>query len=759
VPPHPAGDPAPRPGPAAGTGEAAGAPSGFADLYAYEAPVYAPAGPAPTLPIDLDGVSIHDVLAERYALDAAAGEKLSANGFVVTASPSTGTDQFPDFYRWANQQELPIFVTVDTALHLYHLVFDALLMTLEEQHLTGDLRHMITRLRDRAAAAADGDGPVAEAARGNLAFCDVILKLLDPDHRVDSHVADVVSAEIALIEARGGFQPSPVFGYEEDYTQYIPRGHYTRTPGLSRYFKAMMWLGRMSFLFKAYGDPAPEGILQPEAARDLSRRAALLTAWLHEPDGDGEPAVVLWKRVYRVTAFFAGFSDDLTPAEAQPIVDDILAAADGFDALADPGRIDVLRARLAALRSPRIYSGTGGGAITADLAPGGDPAALLAGIAATVGMRFMGQRYTPDADVMGRLVFPTVGSPTGARDPAPFTLVMTQQGPTRGFSRGLDVMDLLGAPRARAILDDLGDAAYQGFDDAVAAAATAFPPRDDPAWHQNLYWSWLEVLAEYVAPRPVPTQPFERSDAWLDRTMTAALASWAQLRHDTILYVKQPYTIMTTSAYREPAPPPPPKGFVEPHPEVFARLIALNDMTLRGLEQMEILPSQAESALADFGDLLGTLRDLAIKEIEDRPIDAADNDFLSTFGTRCGALLDRIAALNVPPPDPNGYGERGTSAVDTSSILVADVMTNPEAGEVLEEATGRLEALTVVMRAPGRGDLMAAVGPVLSYYEFRWPMTDRLTDETWREIVTRPDAPAQPSWVCAYRIPCPPRAR
>jgi hypothetical protein len=63
------------------------------------------------------------------------------------------------------------------------------------------------------------------------------------------------------------------------------------------------------------------------------------------------------------------------------------------------------------------------------------------------------------------------------------------------------------------------------------------------------------------------------------------------------------------------------------------------------------------------------------------------------------------------------------------------------------------------MRAPGRGDLMAAVGPVLSYYEFRWPMTDRLTDETWREIVTRPDAPAQPSWVCAYRIPCLPRAR
>lgn len=749
--PLPGGDPTPRPAPAAGVGGGA-AGSGFAEFYAYEPPRYTPAGPAPRLPVELDDVELPEALAERYELGDAARETLARLGFVVTAPEAARTDDFADFYRWANRAELPIFVTADTALHLYHLVFDALLMTIEEQQLVGDLVQMVGLLRGRAAAAADGDDAAATAALGNLAYCDVLLTLLVEGHAVDARVAEAVRTEVGNIEQHAGFVPSEVFGYEEDFTQYIPRGHYTRTPTLTRYFKAMMWLGRMSFLLKAQGDPPPEGFVAPEAARRMARQAAQLAAWLDEARDGDVPAAALWERIYRVTAFFAGFSDDLTPAEALPVVREVLAAAEGFQALNDPGAADALRARLAALRAPRIYSGTGGSALALPIEAAGDPAALLETVAATTGVRLMGQRYTPDADMMGRLIFPAVGDPTTAADPAPFTLVLTDQGPTRGFSRGLDVLHLLGAPRARPILEELGDAAYERFDEALVEAGRALPPSaDDPAWQQNLYWAWLRVLVEYVAPRPIPTQPFEVSATWADRTLTAALASWAQLRHDTILYVKQPYAVMTTSAHVEPPPPPPPKGFVEPHPELFARLIALNEMTRRGLAALDALPGSADAVLGEFGGLLGTLRDLAIKELEDRPIDAADNDFLSSFGDRCGGLLDRIAGLNVPPPDE--YGERGTSAVDTSSVLVADVLTNPDAGQVLEEGTGWLESLTVVMRAPGRGGLMAAVGPVLSYYEFRWPMDDRLTDEKWRALVGSPDAPPPPPWVSSFRAP------
>jgi hypothetical protein len=751
--PLPGGDPTPRPAPAAGVGGGA-AGSGFAEFYAYEPPRYTPAGPAPRLPVELNDVELPESLAERYGLGDAARETLARLGFVVTAPSGVRTDDFAEFYRQANQAELPIFVTADTALHLYHLVFDALLMTIEEQQLVGDLARMTALLRAAAAEAADDGGEAAEAARGNLAFCDVILTLLDAGHAADPRVAEAVRAEVDRIERHAGFEESAVFGYDEDFTQYIPRGHYTRTPALTRYFKAMMWLGRMSFLLKAQGDPAPDGFVAPADARRMARQAAQLAVALDETHDGEVRAAALWERIYRVTAFFAGFSDDLTPPEALPVVRELLGAAEGFQALEDPATADLLRARLAALRSPRIYSGTGGSAITLPPGAAGDPNALLEAVAATTGVRLMGQRYTPDADMMGRLIFPSVGPPTAALDPPPLTLVATDQGTTRGFSRGLDVLHLLGAPRARPILEQLGDAAYERFDEALVEAGRALPPSaDDPAWQQNLYWAWLRVLVEYVAPRPVPTQAFEGGEAWAERTMTAALASWAQLRHDTILYVKQPYAVMITSAIREPPPPPEPKGFVEPHPELFARLSALNEMTRRGLASLDALPGNADQVLGEFGALLGTLRELAIKEIEDRAIDAADNDFLSSFGDRCGGLLDRIAALNMPPADE--YGQRGTSAVDTTSVLVADVLTNPIAGQVLEEGTGWLEPLTVVMRAPGRGDLMAAVGPVLSYYEFRWPMADRLTDEQWRATLASPDAPPPPPWVCSYRTPCP----
>jgi len=42
---------------------------------------------------------------------------------------------------------------------------------------------------------------------------------------------------------------------------------------------------------------------------------------------------------------------------------------------------------------------------------------------------------------------------------------------------------------------------------------------------------------------------------------------------------------------------------------------------------------------------------------------------------------------------------------------------------------------------------------VLSYYEFRWPMADRLTDEKWRSIVASPEAPAPPPWTSSFRAP------
>ena len=79
------------------------------------------------------------------------------------------------------------------------------------------------------------------------------------------------------------------------------------------------------------------------------------------------------------------------------------------------------------------------------------------------------------------------------------------------------------------------------------------------------------------------------------------------------------------------------------------------------------------------------------------------------------------------------------------TTLVADVHTNVAEGKVVEEAVGNVD-LIVVACSNTDGSVFLAVGPVLSYYEFKHPMSDRLTDEAWRELLDSPDRPERPKW-------------
>ncbi|NMC70027.1 MAG: DUF3160 domain-containing protein [Myxococcales bacterium] len=738
--------PAPLAGPPESAGMpslgGSGAPSGFEQFYTGQAPVYRAAGTPPSLPIPEAVLRADPVVAAgRLAgdgLDDAALDRLAQIGFVVLTAPhAIAREDYGDAYKELQAAEVPIFVSADAALHLYHLLFDALLMRIETEHLAGLLGRLLDALRERARAAAGDPGFLGEAALANLAFLDTARRLLDPQAAVDDRVQATVDAELALVAGRAGTATSPVFRYDEDYTQYVVRGHYTRTRTLERYFRAMMWLGRMSFLVRAREDPEPSGTIPLELARRLAVQSLQLVEWLREAQVDGTAAMHAWSRIYRVTAFFAGFADDLTPMEVSLAAERALEELWAVRMLDGPEAVDRLRLRIAAMRTPRLLTGTGRSAVQAP------PDALSARdrrLVAGAGLRLFGQRYTPDAELMSRLAYPAVGRHTGTGEP--FTLVPAAGGGVRGFARGLDVFARLGAPTARTILHELGDDAYEGYDAAFEAAAEIFPPAGDSAWRANLYWAWLEVLRELAAPAAPPTQAFQTTPAWSGRLLSSALASWAVLRHDTILYAKQPYAPKGLVAER-------PAGLVEPYPEVFARLAALTRMTHRALGDLKLVAdgSEASAVLDEFERAFARLAAIAVAEVEDRPLDDAQRADLAGFPELCRDLLDRVAALFPAGGD-------GVPAIDLRPTLVADVMTNAETGEVLEEASGPLDLLLVAARNPGTADLFVAGGPIASYFEFRRPIAERLTDAEWRALLGSPAAPPPPSWTCAWRVPC-----
>ena len=79
--------------------------------------------------------------------------------------------------------------------------------------------------------------------------------------------------------------------------------------------------------------------------------------------------------------------------------------------------------------------------------------------------------------------------------------------------------------------------------------------------------------------------------------------------------------------------------------------------------------------------------------------------------------------------------------------MVADVHTDGNSGRVLEEGVGYVDLLVVAWK---NGDqVYLAAGPELSYYEFKHPMDDRLTDEAWRRML-KSEPPPRPAWLPGF---------
>jgi hypothetical protein len=74
---------------------------------------------------------------------------------------------------------------------------------------------------------------------------------------------------------------------------------------------------------------------------------------------------------------------------------------------------------------------------------------------------------------------------------------------------------------------------------------------------------------------------------------------------------------------------------------------------------------------------------------------------------------------------------------------VADVASSPS--EVLEVGTGRIDRIYVLV-PDDHGTFQVAVGGVYSFYEFRTPAGERLSDELWRSMLDSGDQPDRPAW-------------
>jgi hypothetical protein len=484
-----------------------------------------------------------------------------------------------------------------------------------------------------------------------------------------------------------------------------------------------MWYGRMAFLLK--GCNGDDALISKRDAKLSTIQAALISSERLDVNVDIKSAHEILTRIYSVTAFFVGSADDLTPYEYRDAITNVFGAKYNVSELSDENKLLELKVELAKMRSSEIYGGSG----VCVILPPITEQKLYECLNKTEGMRFMGQRSVPDSYMFQRLIFPAVGLYVG--NVTPFTMCYVQGvGRSRCFPRGLDIMALLDSERAEDILREEGDTEYVGantsYEKQLNVLKSEFAGFNITDWNRNLYWSWLYALKPLLKEFDDGYPTFMQTRAWQEKELQTALASWTELRRDTILFAKQSYTAIC--AWRGLAPRRKPVvGYVEPVPEFYARLLALTEMTVNGLADLDVLNETESGRLQSLERILERLMKISKAELENKELTEDDYEFIKNFGENLGPVV------------------AGVDSEDQYTTIVADVHTDPNTYMVLEEGVGSVNPILVAYTVPD-GRIIVGAGPVFSYYEFKHPMDDRLTDEMWEKLL-RNNPPERPEWV------------
>lgn len=626
-------------------------------------------------------------------------EKLVKNGFVVREG---GCHEFFEEYEQNRYMDRASFVTVDSLMHTYHLYFSHLLRNVEKDSLADSLGQLGGRMLADSMEQYDRlkGSEWESAAKRNVAFFTVGEKLLKDDTEVADYVEETVRRELDCIAAADEILESGMTGGMEDYTQYKPRGYYEGDEKLERYFRAMMWYGRVHFR-------------QEEA--ELCRSALLISQALAE---DAE-ACGLWESIYEVTSFFAGESDDACVTDYLPIIREVYGDGDITDTLVGNEKaFDLFHTKTAGLRVPQINS-----------VPIGDGEDNV-----IPGFRFMGQRFSVDAAVMQKLIYSDVKE-NGAGD-------------RRMLPDVLDVPAALGSDTALAILEEGGAAEYAGYSENMDRLREVLSEEDSERWSASLYAGWLNTLRPLLEVKGEGYPMFMQGEEWAKKNLECFAGSFTELKHDTILYTKQVMAEMGGGYEEEPDD----RGYVEPEPLTYARFADLADRTAQGLRSYGMLSADEEENLSRLAQIADQLLAISIKELRDETPTEEEFEFIRSYG---GSLEHFwFEAVKDQAEDPEQiYSEEYPAAV------VVDIATNPN-GEVLEAATGTPSYMDVIVKVDGR--LKIARGSVYTFYQFRWPMEDRLTDAKWQQMMgIKPDeegvyhywekAVEQPVWTDSYR--------
>ena len=625
--------------------------------------------------------------------------KLLKNGFAIDSKPlirewGINVDDMADYYLETGSSEAD-FITTDIFLHSFHLIFDHMLQKFERTYLA-------PRLADSMKDALDVLGNMippqpneaAHAIAQDMFSVVSALLLEDPSSaKMSPRAAKEVQRVLAANEMS---EVSEITGKKFDYTQCLPRGHYTITPELERYFRAMSYAGSAELnLFDDKGAFIPENIAA----------AAFVCMAI---DTIGESQSDSWEAFEEPIEFLIGAPNTGGSQIYRKLVGKHIGPishAQSMENLADT-------TKLAALAED-IKTTVPGPLIQA--APGGDDDNQDGDFTNRAPVfRISSKRFVYDAYVFNQLTSPRVGTDANPRN----------------IPKGTDVMAVLDSEAATRLAkkdDDIEN--YTKNLGILKSEVNEYLSAD------TVYARWLNALKSSFE-NSGATQFFYRSPAWQWKKLVTASASWAELKHDTILYAEQSGAELGGGGDDWKAgefDPPLPRGYVEPAPQTFSALLNATARMKEFIEKYKIEDLQETwdekegltyaAKLDTFSKLLETARSIAEKEVSGEALTQEEYASIKSLARS----FDTSLLL------PGGWDVRGLEAAELLKMaLIADVASDYFSGKVLEAAIGTPRRIYVFVDDTSGGARITR-GYMFSYYEFE--SEKRWTDDDWKKMV------------------------
>ncbi len=605
-------------------------------------------------------------------------------------------------------KDLPVYISADAILHALHYSFGYLLKETEKRYLSTQLGYAVNFLHkytENFPLNIDSD-EYQKALRDFDIYTTVTRCLLVPDLPSPIFFEENYTEVKNILSYIDGKSPVKHNLFSEtlreiDYSQFTIRGHYADDWYLKTYFRAMMWLGRTEILLTN-----PENSPMYNHSKSDIKRMTILSAMIAEAafESGAEPYL---QRIEETLSYFLGSQDNISIWDIHEIMDDMQITSSD---LIDDSTLDIFREKVLALSSANqhynsqiLYSD-----ITSPekVEP---PSVFL----------MMGQRPIIDGFITANVVFDKV--------------LFEGQKVKRMVPKTLDILFALGNDASVQLLDK--EIEKYHYAPNLAALRYLIEGYEDDFWESSTYTSWLSSIKSLNPPVERDSLPlFMQTSAWWQKTMNTQLASWAELRHDFLLYAKQPYTLSYECSY--------PHGFVEPVPELFANIRKFWE----GLLELPPWQKRANYISEHWISTCSKLEKMAEKCRTNQSFTEDEINFFQDMITTQGAVCSPSKIGWYPKLyyefsflKMQEYIEKKDASTEQDKFTVADVHTIPmdetgmDVGWVLHAGTGRPN-LAVINTKLSSGENCAFVGPVYSYYEFISNDFKRLTDQEWREM-------------------------